>query len=235
MHIFYVPNIQDLFLDKEESQHCIKVLRLKPSDTIALIDGRGVYAEASITGASDKKTTYALLKTETGVGELGYQLHIAIAPTKNIARFEWFVEKAVEIGISEITPLVCDYSERKILKPERIEKIIVSACKQSLKARFPVLNPVVGFRGFIDTAKDFPAERFIAHCIEGQKKTLGNIQNPRDVLICIGPEGDFSPAEVSLALEKGFSPLSLGKSRLRTETAAVYCCSALNLLNLDRP
>jgi 16S rRNA (uracil1498-N3)-methyltransferase len=163
-----------------------------------------------------------------------YHLHLVVAPTKNIERFEWLVEKATEIGVDSITPLVCRFSERKILKPERLEKIIVSAAKQSLKFHFPQLQPLTKFEDFIKSFENnaTAAQKFIAHCYEGEKPLLKNLCQPHiDIVILIGPEGDFSREEVEMAEKHGFMAISLGSSRLRTETAGVVACDTVSFVN----
>jgi 16S rRNA (uracil1498-N3)-methyltransferase len=225
MQLFFEPDIARGFLSEEESMHAVKVLRLQSGDDIRIIDGRGGLHQAKITLPHPKKCSFSIIESISEYGKRNYRLHLAIAPTKNIDRYEWFVEKAVEIGIDEITPIICRFSERKVLKTERIEKIIVSASKQSLKAYLPKLNDAIGFSDFmkIDHAK--PA-KFIAHCQEDNKKLLKDlIQNQEDMLILIGPEGDFSKEEIKKAIAAGFVAVSLGESRLRTETAGVVACA----------
>ena len=231
MHLFYVPNIAtENILPEEESQHAVKVLRLKSGDEIVLVDGRGGWYRAEITNPHPKRCEFEIKETILEYGKRNYKLHIAIAPTKNIERFEWFLEKATEIGIDEITPLLCQFSERKIIKPERLEKIIVSASKQSLKAYFPILNPLCSFNEFLKN--NDATQKFIAHCYEEDKKTLQSLYTKSsDVIILIGPEGDFSPKEVEKALKSNYLPVSLGESRLRTETAGVVACHTITLLN----
>jgi len=224
MHLFYVPDYAGGVLSEEESLHAVKVLRLQSGDVIHLLDGKGGMHQAVITFPHPKKCTYQIEKSVFEHGKRDYRLHIAIAPTKNIERFEWFVEKVVEIGVDEITPLLCRYSERKVLKTDRIEKIIVSAAKQSLKAYMPTLNPLIPIQLFL---KQTNAEaKFIAHCREEDKAEFRHqIKDQKDICILIGPEGDFSEEEVSRAIEAGFMPVSLGESRLRTETAGVVACT----------
>lgn len=224
MHLFYVPDYTGGVLSEEESLHAVKVLRLQSGDIIHLLDGKGGMHRAAITFPHPKKCTYQIETSVFEYGKRDYRLHIAIAPTKNIERFEWFVEKAVEIGVDEITPLLCRYSERKILKTDRTEKIIVSAAKQSLKACMPTLNPLTPIHLFL---KQTNAEaKFIAHCREEDKAEFRQqIKNQKDICILIGPEGDFSEEEVSQAIAAGFLPVSLGESRLRTETAGVVACT----------
>lgn len=229
MHIFYVPNIASSLLSEEESLHAVKVLRLQAGDAIVVVDGSGGYHQASITLPHPKHCAFEITKSIYDYGKRNYRLHIAIAPTKNIERFEWFIEKAVEIGVDTITPVLCRYSERKIIKTERLEKIIVSAAKQSIKAYFPVLNPLCTFDELLEqhTAK----VKFIAHCYPGEKALLKDlISDQEDILLLIGPEGDFSPEEVEKALHNGFQPVSLGESRLRTETAGVVACAMVGVV-----
>ena len=231
MALFYVPNLAlGSVLPEEESQHAVKVLRLKVDETITVVDGNGGFYHARITNPHPKHCTFEITETLLEFGKREYKLHIAIAPTKNIERLEWFIEKATEIGIDEITPIVCRFSERKIIKDERLEKIIVSASKQSVKAYFPKLNPLCTFDELI---KNYQAsQKFIAHCYEENKKLLQTeIQKTSDVLILIGPEGDFSKEEVQRAIDLGFIPVSLGNSRLRTETAGVVACNTVAIVN----
>lgn len=231
MHLFYTPDIESNFeLPSEEAAHCVKVLRLAEGDKITLTDGKGYFYKASISFISNKKCLVDIeQKVEQDKLWSGH-LHIAIAPTKNMDRIEWFAEKATEIGFDELTFLNCRYSERKVLKRERVEKILVAAMKQSLKAKKPILNEMTEFNKFVK--KEFTGQKFIAHCNEGEKKLLKDIIKPEeDALVLIGPEGDFSQQEIDLAIENGFIPISLGKSRLRTETAALVACHIMNLTN----
>ncbi len=227
MALFYVPNIAtSKTLPEEESQHAIKVLRLQVGDSIDLVDGNGGYYKAKITNSHPKHCSFEITTTVLAYCKRDYKLHIAIAPTKNIERLEWFIEKATEIGIDEITPIICRYSERKVVKIERLEKIIVSASKQSVKAYFPKLNPLCTFDEFMN--KQHTADKFIAHCYEDEKVLFqNNCKNSKDLLILIGPEGDFSKEEVLKAISKGYTPVSLGNSRLRTETAGVVACCTM--------
>ncbi len=231
MHVFYTPDIAlTPELPEEEAGHCLRVLRLTIGDEVMLTDGKGSFYKAVISAASGKRCQVKV--TENIPQEKGWNgwLHIAMAPTKNMDRTEWFAEKATEIGFDELTFLNCRYSERKVIKNERIEKILVSAVKQSLKATMPVLNGMTDFRAFI--AGEHPGQKFIAHCYEGEKPLLKDVLRPEeDALVLIGPEGDFSEEEVARAIEAGFQPISLGKSRLRTETAALVAVHTLNLLN----
>lgn len=231
MHVFYTPDIQvSNELPEEEAQHCTRVLRLNIGDEITLTDGKGNFYQAEITAATNKRCQVAIKETRYQEPLWPCHLHIAMAPTKNMDRNEWFAEKATEIGFDELTFLNCRFSERKVIKTERISKILVSAIKQSLKARLPKLNEITDFHTFIQ--QDFEGQKFIAHCYEGEKKQLKEALTPgEDALVLIGPEGDFSEEEVQKAIEHGFVPISLGKSRLRTETAALVACHTLNLMN----
>lgn len=228
MHVFYTPDIQTSpELPEEEAQHCVRVLRLSAGDEITLTDGNGNFYRAEITASTNKRCLVKILKTIPQEPLWSGHLHIAMAPTKNMDRNEWFAEKATEIGFDELTFLNCRFSERKVIKTERIEKIVVSAIKQSLKARLPKLNEMIDFDKFI--AQEFTGQKFIAHCYEGEKPLLKNVlKSGEDALVLIGPEGDFSEEEVTRAIEKGFRPISLGKSRLRTETAALMAVIMIN-------
>ncbi len=229
--IFYEPNIKFTnTLSEEESAHAVRVLRLKAGDKIDIVDGIGGLYKAVITNPHPKHCEFEIIESRQEVGKRDFRLHIAIAPTKNIERLEWFVEKCTEIGIDEITPILCQFSERKILKPERIEKIIVSAAKQSLKAYFPRLNPLCSFDDFL---KRYSAkQQFIAHCYESEKALLQQVyKKSSDCIVMIGPEGDFSLQEVEKAIQANYSPVSLGNSRLRTETAGIVACHTVVMMN----
>ena len=227
MQLFYCPELLNdaSFLSNEESIHCFKVLRKKVGDHIHLIDGIGGFYEAEITLASQKKVVFNVIK-KWNQPQSQYSLHIAIAPTKNNDRFEWFLEKATEIGIDKVTPIICEHSERKTIKYERMEKIILSAAKQSLKSKLPKINKVTSFNDFMN--KNHSTNCFIAHCLPNQKKKLKN-EVVSDSTILIGPEGDFSSLEVEIAIKNNFTPVSLGLSRLRTETAGVIACHTIAL------
>lgn len=232
MHLFYTPEISaDYFtLNEEESKHCIKVLRLQIDDQVSLVDGRGGFYTASILDAHPKRTLLKIIDITRQYGKRNHYLHIAIAPTKNIERTEWFLEKATEIGIDEISLVISERSERKEVKPERLKKVITSAVKQSIKAYHPVLNDPVSFQKFIQG--EHQEQKFIAHCMDGQKKSLKEeVRLHSDYLIMIGPEGDFTGAELEAALRSGFKAITLGDSRLRTETAALEACFEINFLN----
>lgn len=233
MHLFYTPDIKaDYYtLNEEESKHCIKVLRLQNDDEVYLIDGRGGFFKASILDAHPKRTLLKIISTELDHGKRNHYLHIAIAPTKNIERTEWFLEKATEIGIDEVSLVISERSERKEVKPERLKKVITSAVKQSIKAYHPLLNEPVNFKKFIQIQHK-QQQKYIAHCMDDSKSFLKDIMPKQsDYLIMIGPEGDFSPSEIEMAIASGFKPISLGDSRLRTETAALQACFEINFLN----
>lgn len=231
MHVFYAPDIQtNPELPEEEAVHAIRVLRLQTGDEVTLTDGKGNFYRAEISTATHKHCLVNVQKTLPQAPLWEGHLHIAMAPTKNMDRTEWFAEKATEIGFDELTFLNCRYSERKVIKTERIHKILVSAIKQSLKARLPQLNEMTDFNRFI--RQPFTGQKFIAHCYEGEKQLLkDSLQRGEDALVLIGPEGDFSEEEVQEALAHGFRPISLGPSRLRTETAALVACHLMNLAN----
>jgi 16S rRNA (uracil1498-N3)-methyltransferase len=230
MHLFYTPDISGntYILSEEESKHAVKVLRLQPGEQVQLIDGKGSFYTAEITEAHPKKCQLKITDQQKEVGNRPFYIHIAVAPTKNLDRIEWFVEKAVEIGIDEISFLQCDRSERKILKPDRIEKIAVSAMKQSLKAYMPQINELVPFKDFIKSINH--AETFIAHLEEDNLQSLKQVIKANGTYcILIGPEGDFSPAEIEAAYQAGIKPVTLGESRLRTETAALVACLTIHV------
>lgn len=231
MHVFYTPDIQTRAeLPEEEAAHAVRVLRLEAGDEVTLTDGKGCFYRAEISAASNKRCLVNVLETLPQEPLWQGHFHLAMAPTKNMDRTEWLAEKATEIGFDELTFLNCRFSERKVIKTERIQKILVSAIKQSLKARLPKLNEMTDFNRFI--RQPFSGQKFIAHCYEGEKPLLKDIvRRGEDALVLIGPEGDFSEEEVKLAVEQGFQPISLGRSRLRTETAALVACHILNLCN----
>jgi 16S rRNA (uracil1498-N3)-methyltransferase len=238
MHLFYTPDItgSTYTLNEEESKHAIRVLRLKTGDLIQLIDGSGGYYTAEIIDDNQKRCTVRVTDTKKEFQKRDQFIHIAIAPTKSNDRTEWFVEKATEIGIDEISLIDCANSERSIAKTERLQKVAIAAIKQSIKAYLPKINEISPFKKIISSFADFKGLKCIAHCqsslSEGTHlKTLYIPHQP--VLILIGPEGDFTREEVNQALENGFKEISLGSSRLRTETAALYACITINILNHD--
>jgi 16S rRNA (uracil1498-N3)-methyltransferase len=241
MQLFYnheiSTNTQQFTFDKTESRHIVRVLRKKEGDTIFITNGLGQLFTSEVVISNDKKCLVKITNTVDKEKPWNYYLHIAIAPTKLNERFEWFLEKATEIGIDEITPIICEHSERKVVKIERMEKIIHSAAKQSLKFHFPKLNEPVHFNKFINA--NFKGQLFIAHCEavpagrqETEKKSLKSILKPtKKTTILIGPEGDFSPKEILQSLEHNFIPVSLGESRLRTETAGVVAVHSVAFIN----
>ena len=233
MHIFYTPDItQNTYtLNEEESKHCVRVLRLTIGSIVNLVDGKGGFYTAEITSDNPKKVSLSILKVEKEFHKRNHYLHIAVAPTKNIDRIEWFLEKATELGIDEITPIITDRSERRVVKEDRLNKVITSAVKQSIKAYHPKLNDAIAFDAFLK--EPFDGNKLIAHCIDnGEKQYISKLVAPHQkYLILIGPEGDFTPDEVNLALNKGFKALTLGDNRLRTETAALSVCFEINYLN----
>ncbi len=233
MQLFYNATINEatetFSFDKEESKHIIKVLRKKDGDILFVTNGLGFLFKTEIVLASDSKCTVQIASFEKSAPS-PYKLHLAVAPTKMNDRYEWFLEKATEIGIQEITPIICDRSERKVINIERFEKIILSAMKQSNELYLPKLNPAISFKEFMKQKNK--GLQLIAHCEETDKKTLKSILKPNtDVTVLIGPEGDFSEKEVALALEQNYIPVSLGNTRLRTETAAVVACHSVVFFN----
>lgn len=231
MQIFYTPDIDvKNELPEEESGHCIRVLRLGEGDEIVLTDGKGFFYKAIIIAPHPKHCGFSIVERWQQGALWNFQIHIAVAPTKNMDRMEWFTEKATEIGIDAITCLNCRFSERKEVKSARLEKILISAMKQSQKATLPRLMGMTDFKSFVK--KPFEGRKFIAHCEEEEKPLLKQVYIPgENVLILIGPEGDFSPEEIELAKENGFESISLGESRLRTETAALVACHTIHVLN----
>lgn len=234
MYLFYCPDIEKTqTLSEEESGHCVRVLRYSVGDEILITDGKGTTYTARITNPHPKHCDFEIISREKQEPHHHFHMHIAVAPTKNIERLEWAIEKCVEIGVDEITPLLCRFSERKQLRTDRLEKIILSAAKQSLTPYLPVLHDLTPYDEFISRQKeDVSTQKFIAHCYKEDKRVLKNeIEQGRDVLVLIGPEGDFSEQEIAEALAIGFIPVSLGESRLRTETAAVVACHTAVLIN----
>lgn len=235
MQLFYNPSINEtatsFVFDKEESKHIIKVLRKKEGDILFVTNGLGFLFKTEITIASDTKCTVKINSFEQQE-KPKFHLHLAVAPTKMNERYEWFLEKATEIGIQEITPIICEHSERKVIKTDRFQKILESAMKQSLHCYLPKLNEPTTFKDFLK--KEYKGQKFIAHCEETDKKSLKNeIKSNEDITILIGPEGDFSVKEIQWALEQNYIPVSLGQTRLRTETAAVVACHSVVFSNED--
>ena len=233
MQLFYNPTITEstetFSFDKEESKHIIKVLRKKDTDILFVTNGLGFLFKTEITLASDNKCTVKILSFEKAAASK-FHLHLVVAPTKMNDRYEWFLEKATEIGIHEITPIICDHSERKVINKERFDKILLAAMKQSNELYLPKLNDAITFKEFIKLESD--GLKLIAHCEETDKKTLKSVLKPNEsVTLLIGPEGDFSEKEIVSALENNFIPVSLGNTRLRTETAAIVACHSVVFVN----
>lgn len=238
MHSFYSPdfnlNAKQLRLNKEESKHCVKVLRLGIGDIVELQNGQGGIATAKILIDDPKSCELVVLEVVQKEQTIS-PIHIAIAPTKSIDRFEWFLEKATELGVNEITPILCSHSERKVIKHDRLEKVLIAAMKQSHRSFVPKLNPLTTYKSFL-TNKLTEEALYIAHCMSSTQPLLHlkNMDtNNKSALVLIGPEGDFSKEEVEMAIETGFKPVSLGKNRLRTETAGIAACHILALGQKD--
>lgn len=232
MQLFFCPEIEHELcqLGEDESKHCINVLRHKTGDIIHLVDGKGGFFKAEIIKGDKRNCEIKILEKKSEFGKRNYKLHIAIAPPKNIERFEWFLEKATEIGIDQITPLVCERSERKDIKPERSNKVIVAAMKQSIKAYLPELNQVIKFKDFI--TRTVALQKYTCNCNADKNSTLKNLYiKDQDVLLLIGPEGDFTNDEIAFADSCGFKTISLGESRLRTETAGIVACQIISFIN----
>ncbi|MBQ0115847.1 MAG: 16S rRNA (uracil(1498)-N(3))-methyltransferase [Bacteroidales bacterium] len=235
MHLFYCPDIvKTMTLPEEESKHCVRVLRLVEGDTIDIVDGCGNWYEARITMAHPKRCAVEFVGQRRVEQHWGHRIVLGIAPTKNIDRTEWAVEKTTEMGVDRIIPLLCRHSERKELKCERLRKIAVSAMKQSLKATLPQVDDMMPFAKAISIP--FDGNKFIAYCdsslpVDQRSLLAQRFQPGHDTFLLIGPEGDFSPEEVQSALDAGFIPIGLGDSRLRTETAAVFAVMACHTLD----
>lgn len=233
MQLFYNINIdettENFSFDKEESKHIIKVLRKKDTDILYVTNGLGLLFKTEITLASDSKCTVKIISFEKSAPSK-YHLHLAVAPTKMNDRYEWFLEKATEIGIHEITPIICDRSERKVINTERFDKIILTAMKQCNQLYLPKLNSAITFREFVKLKNE--GLQLVAHCEETDKKTLKSVLVPNEnITILIGPEGDFSEKEIEAAIENNYIPVSLGNTRLRTETAAIVACHSVVFVN----
>jgi 16S rRNA (uracil1498-N3)-methyltransferase len=233
MQIFYAPEIDgnSYILDEKESKHCIRVLRMTKGTAVRLIDGKGNLYEGVISNPDQKKCLINITAIISDFEKRNYNLHIAISPLKNAERFEWFVEKSVEIGIDEITPVICKNTEKLKIKTERINNIIVSAMKQSIKASRTKINETLSFEDFV--RKDYPGKKLIAHCSSaGERLKINRVYSKGDeVTILIGPEGDFSESEIVMAMTSGFRQIHLGKSRLRTETAGIAACHSIYFIN----
>lgn len=239
MQLFYSKDISSsgfCTLDAEESRHVVRVLRMREGDTINVTDGMGHLYQCRIVQADDRACVVEVVGNSSNQAIKQPSIHLAVAPTKNPARMEWLVEKAVEIGVGEITLLQCDHSERSFLKTDRLERLALSAMKQSLHLTLSPINPAVTLRDFITQAikqSGNQAIKLIAHCEADKPRTpiAAALQPGSDAVVLIGPEGDFSEEEIAMALDAGFQPVSLGPSRLRTETAALYAVTAFNLIN----
>lgn len=234
MQLFYHPEVsegdKEVVFPREESKHIVKVLRKKEGDELHLTNGKGWLFVTELIAANQNSCTARILRSEKEP-PAAYHLHMAVAPTKMNDRYEWFLEKATEIGVHEITPVICDHSERKVVKLNRFERVLQSALKQSLHTRFPVLNEPVTFEEFI--SREHRGQKFIAHCEQDAEKNLlsKRIKKNSEMTILIGPEGDFSADEIRAARENDWEAVSLGSSRLRTETAAIVACHTAALLN----
>lgn len=229
MQLFFNPDIDELtqgiVFTSDESKHIIKVLRKSEGDDLQITNGKGGLFKAEITLANIKNCVAKIVSKEFQEKK-NYQLHMAVAPTKMNDRYEWFLEKATEIGVDKITPIICQHSERKVVKIERFEKILQSAMKQSLHTYLPQLNDAIPFNDFIK--QEFDGQKYIAHCEDTNRKSLKNsLSAGQDVTIMIGPEGDFSSTEIEMAIKNGFMPVTFGDTRLRTETAAIVACHSV--------
>lgn len=233
MNYFFQPtldqSVSQVSLSPEESRHIVKVLRQKEGDILHVTNGKGYLFAIEITLADPKGCRGRIVGTEKKIPPR-FALHLAVAPTKRLERFEWFLEKATEIGVSEITPIICHRSERRNASADRLQRVVQEAMKQSLRTYLPRLNPEVRFADFL--AGQHPSLSFIAHCEDDEKMDLKRRVAPdKDVVVLIGPEGDFTREEIEAAYARGFLPVSLGESRLRTETAALVACATVNLIN----
>ena len=236
MQLFYTPDIRGgyAYFEEEEARHIVQVLRRRAGDELHFVDGEGGYYEGKIDETGKKRCVLSILKEIKPYNQRPFKLHLAVAPTKNISRFEWLLEKATEIGVEEIWPVRCKHSERKTLRPDRLNKILLAAMKQSLKATLPKLHPLRTFSELLASCPQVE-QRFIAHCHRPLEQSLFTKYQPqKDVLILIGPEGDFSAEEVQQSLEAGFEEVSLGNSRLRTETAGMVACHTIALKGGER-
>ena len=232
MYLFYTNKIDEEWavLQEAEARHCVQVLRMKVGDAVQFVDGNGNWYTGQLATLHKRECRIAISERKAQAPASKVDLHLAVAPTKNIDRFEWFLEKSTEIGISSVTPLLCQRSERKKLRPERLERVLIAAMKQSLKAHLPILNPLQKLVDFLPKVSS--EQKLIAHCNPGEKKLLKDIYTAgKNVCILIGPEGDFTEEEVELARQNGFEAISLGEARLRTETAAMVSCHSINFMN----
>ena len=235
MNYFYTDHIDDtsITLNETDSKHCVQVLRKKVGDQIAALDGKGKVIIANIIKADKKACHASIVEIIEHESPRSYRIHVAIAPTKNISRFEWFLEKVCELGIDEISPIVCDFSERKKLREDRLNKILISAMKQSGNKYLPRLRGISSLGEFFSNTKDAAGKKLIAYVGEKSNSITKNYNPSEDVIVVIGPEGGFSEAEISDATKHGFEEVSLGDSRLRTETAGIFACSVIKTINLS--
>jgi len=233
MNIFYEPQIkQNLCLNEEESRHAVKVLRLSAGDLLYVVDGNGGFYTSKVKSTQSKKCELMIVEEKQEYEKKDFYIHLIIAPTKNMDRMEWMLEKCVEIGIDEISFIQTRYSERKEIKTQRLEKIAIGAMKQSLKAYLPKINEMISWKEFLKREYS-DSQKMMAHLEEGDRKLIQHFAQPKGkYAILIGPEGDFSPEEIKQAIEKGFQPVTLGNSRLRTETAGLVACHTLNIIQL---
>jgi len=234
MHLFLAEDTTGPYaqLSAEESKHCVRVLRMGVGDELWVTSGDGVMCRARLSNPDEKACEVEIVERMEDYQRRPFHLHVAVAPTKNSARLEWFVEKSVEIGIDRITPVICDHSERDNQKTDRLEKLALSAMKQSLKATRPIIDKPVKLVDFLKSADFGEVCRLVCYCVGDERHSLKELYTPgRDAVVLIGPEGDFSEREIQTALERGFQPVTLGNSRLRTETAALYATTALNFMN----
>ena len=236
MQLFYNPSLTEttehFTFDREESKHIVKVLRKQEGDILHVTNGLGYIFTAEIVIGMDTKCQVKIISAQKQE-PMNYKIHLVVAPTKMNDRYEWFLEKATEIGVTSITPIICDRSEKKFIKNDRFEKIIHSASKQSLQSYFPILNEAIPFKEFIK-AHSNDGTLLIAHCEETNKKSLKElIVKGEEITLLIGPEGDFSENEIQLAIANGYLPVTLGATRLRTETAAIVGCHSVAFVNQD--
>lgn len=232
MNVFYLPDAQigNISFPEEESKHIVKVLRMREGDVFCVTNGKGSLFDAELIDAHPKRAMATLSNQREGYDNRSFKLSIAIAPTKLNERTEWFLEKATEIGIDEIKLFASYHSERRVANVERFKKIVIAAMKQSVKSNMPVVEDMQSFEKLVK--QDFDGQKFIAWIDDDVKEQLCNLYNKgSNVLVLIGPEGDFSKEEVKLAKDNGFVPVSLGEARLRTETAAVVACHTIQLIN----
>ncbi len=238
MQLFYAntinENLKTFTFEKEESRHIVRVLRKNSGDTLFVTNGQGQLFELKIVAPNDKRCQCEILKISYETIQREYNIHIAIAPTKNNDRLEWFLEKATELGIDEITPIICQQSERKFVKHTRLERVLIAAMKQSLQFTLPKLNEAVSFQNFMKQTKTKTCAKLVAHCEDDSNKMAikQHLQAKQDCIILIGPEGDFSGQEIQDALTNDFLPVALGNTRLRTETAGVYAVASVHFVNL---